>query len=614
MENHEAFRSLLLLTLLAVSVPLVVRQISHVVRLPIVVGEIVAGIVVGQSGLNLVHETPILKFLADFGFIFLMFLSGIEVNFDAMGKATRSRGTPSIWRQPSYLAGFDFALTLALAIGIGVVLWHYGLTRNPILMGLILSTTSVGIVVPVLKEREIISKPYGQSLLVAALFSDFITLLLMGLMISYLKRGFGPDLFFFGALIVVFVGAARLGRWANRHAWTRRILTDFALVVLWVVLAGSLGVEVILGAFLAGAIIGQSRRGTSQIFEEKLDAMGYGFFIPIFFIMVGARFDLTALLVSPAALWLVPLLIGAAYLVKLLPALCFRLRFSWRESAAAGLLLSSRLSLIIAVSAIALSLGLISSAVNSAIILLAIVTCTASPVLFNRVLPPTRQKKRSGVIILGTDALAELVGKRLLQDGDTVTFIGRDAARLEKLRESGCPVVSGPPDDEEVLRKAGAEQARALVALSSDPEVVLRAAARARDKFHIPSVVARAELPDEVKALQALDVRVVQPAMAMAIGLEGALNFPSALSTLSDKSDEFDLADAPLGNPELVDVALRQVHLPGQALVLGVRRRGQGEIVVPHGDTILREGDVLMLCGNPKALAEARQWIAGPAG
>ena len=72
-------------------------------------------------------------------------------------------------------------------------------------------------------------------------------------------------------------------------------------LLLWVVLAGSLGVEVILGAFLAGAIIGQSRRSRSQIFEEKLDAMGYGFFIPIFFIMVGARFDLTALLASPGA-------------------------------------------------------------------------------------------------------------------------------------------------------------------------------------------------------------------------------------------------------------------------------------------------------------------------
>ena len=135
-------------------------------------------------------------------------------------------------------------------------------------------------------------------------------------------------------MLVAFVGNAKLSGWAHRHKLTHHMIEElshataqirvretFALIVLWVVLAGSLGVEVILGAFLAGAVIGQNRQASRQIFEEKLDAMGYGFFIPIFFIMVGARFDLAALLGSPGALWLVPGLIAAAYLVKMLPAL-----------------------------------------------------------------------------------------------------------------------------------------------------------------------------------------------------------------------------------------------------------------------------------------------------
>lgn len=624
MENHEAFQSLLLLTLLALAVPLIVRQVRGLVRVPIVVGEMIAGIAVGQSGLNLVHDTPILAFLADFGFIFLMFLSGIEVNFSALTEARRTRSGNSRWRSPAWLAAVNFAATLVCALLVGFALWRFGMTRNPLLMGLILSTTSLGIVVPVLKERQLIDKPYGQTLLIAALFGDFFTLLLLGLLITCIKRGAGPDLIFFLALVAIFVGATKFGRWANRHSFTRRVLQElshataqirvrgaFALIVLWVVLAGSLGVEVILGAFLAGAIIGQNRERTNRIFEEKLDAMGYGFFIPLFFIMVGARFDLAALLAAPGALWLVPLLVAGAYLVKLLPAFGLRLQYSWRECIAGGMLLASRLSLIIAATAIALDLGLISSAVNSAIILLAIVTCTGSPILFNRILPPRKEIARRGVIILGTDSLAELLGKRLLQDGEPVTFIGRDAARLDKLQRSGCVVVTGPPDDGEVLHQAGADGARALVALSNDPEVVLRACRQARDRFHVPSVIARAELPEQVKNLQSLSVRVVQPSMAMAIGLEGALNFPAALSTLADKSDEFDFADAPLGNPDLIDRPLRQLHLPGQALVLGVRRRGEGEVVVPHGDTILRAGDVLMLCGNPQALVEAVRWIGG---
>ena len=80
---------------------------------------------------------------------------------------------------------------------------------------------------------------------------------------------------------------------------------------------------------------------------------------------------------------------------------------------------------------------------------------------------------------------------------------------------------------------------------------------------------------------------------------------------LTDRSDEFDLADVALHNPDFIDLPLRQVHLPGQALVLGVRRRGEGEVVVPHGDTILREGDILMLCGNPKAVEEASRLLGG---
>jgi len=149
------------------------------------------------------------------------------------------------------------------------------------------------------------------------------------------------------------------------------------------------------------------------------------------------------------------------------------------------------------------------------------------------------------------------------------------------------------------------------VALSNDPALVSRACRQARDVFQMPSIVARADEQEQVRALQAMGVQVVQPTMAMALGLEGALHYPAAFSALIDKSDQFDFADAPLRNPALLDRPMRQLHLPGKALVLGIRRGGQGEVVVPHGDTILREDDVLMLCGDPEAMEEARRWIGG---
>jgi len=624
MTDYSAFQSLLLLTVMAVVVPFGMRLVAPRMRLPIVVGEIVAGIALGQSGLGLLHETPIVSFLAEFGFIFLMFLSGLELDVSVFSAGLEDEKPRALWRRPVWLAGAHFAVTLAFAGGAGWLLWKLELTRSPLLMGLILCTTSLGIVVPVLKERRLTGLPYGQMLLLAALLADFVTLLLLGVVITIESSGAAVDLLLFLVLLVAFVLASRVGRWAARSTLTRRLVTElshataqirirgaFALIVAWVVLSSALGIEVILGAFLAGAVIRQSGRTMAQAFEEKLDAIGYGLFIPIFFLMVGARVDFGAMAEVGGALWLVPLLVVLSYLVKVVPALLFRSLFGWRETLAAGLLLSSRLSLIIAAAAIALQVGLISPATNSALVLVAVVTCTLSPVLFSRLTPIREEVERHGIVLVGTDSMAELLGTRLAQSGEPVAFVGRDAARLVRLERGGARIVQGSPDDEAVLREAGAERARALIAVTSDPELVVRVAQLARRRFGIPAVVARADAPELVGRLQELDVRVVQASLAMVLSLEGALLYPEALSTLLDKSDEFELADAPLGNRNLFDRQLREVHLPARALVLGIRRRGEREVLVPHGDTTLREGDVLMLSGQPAALAEAARFLGG---
>ncbi|HEY1015779.1 MAG TPA: cation:proton antiporter, partial [Herpetosiphonaceae bacterium] len=375
---HSPYLPLLLITLLAAIVPVLTRLFRWL-RLPIVVGEILAGIAIGQSGLNLVQPTPALEFLSEFGFTFLMFLSGLEVDLHALRRMGGTTEQASRWRGPLPLALTSFAITIGLASLVGWGLVAAGLARNAILMGLILSTTSLGIVLPILKERALTATGYGQFLLVAALVSDFATLLLLSVVMAILSQGLTLDLLLVMVLLVMFVAVARVMGRATRHPLLTRVTEElshataqiqlrgvFALLVLWAVLAEALGVEVILGAFLAGVLVSLTNPGHSSPLREKLDAIGYGFLIPIFFISVGARFDLRSLLDSPQALLLVPVLLLAAYGVKLLPALLYRARFSWRESLAAGFLLSSRLSLIVAASAIALERQLISPATNSA--------------------------------------------------------------------------------------------------------------------------------------------------------------------------------------------------------------------------------------------------------
>lgn len=618
---HSEYLPLLLITALAVIVPVLASRM-RIVRLPIVVGEILAGILIGRSGLNIVEPSPTLSFLAGFGFTFLMFLSGLEVSFDMLRSGAAGGKNGSTWKQPVPLALISFGLTVLLGLGVGFGLAQAGLARNPILMGLILSTTSLGIVVPILKERQMAGTRYGQAMLIAALVSDFVTLLLLSIVIAILSRGVRPDLLLFMVLLAAFAAAVKISPWMKRSSFLNRVTVElshataqirvrgaFALMVFWVVLAEFLGVEVILGAFLAGAVLSLVNRGEKAELHDKLDAIGYGFFIPIFFINVGANFDLRALLVSPKALVLLPVLIISAYLVKFIPALVFRTIFSWRETLAAGALLSSRLSLIIAASAIALELDMITSATNAAVILVAVVSCMASPLLFGRILPAEKMVKRSGIVIFGTDQLAVLLGQRLRRNGGAIRFIGLHPENIADLKVKGFDAISGDPTQLDVQEQAGMGSARALICLSSDKQAVTAVCQTAIGHWQVPQVVARTDDPAFVQQLQGMGVQVIQATLAVAQFLEVALEFPTAFTLLTDHTDDVEVRDLVLTNAAFSGKALRQVRLAGNALVIGLQRNG--EIIVPHGDTVMEAGDTLLLLGSPTSLLESAAMLDG---
>ncbi len=615
--HQDPFISLLIITALAAVVPMLAKRF-RLVQLPIVVGEIMAGILVGRSGLNLIEPSETLTFLAEFGFTYLMFLSGLEVDFDLLLGARDAEDTP-LWQSPILSAVMVFLLTLLLGLGSAVGLQRLGMVENPLLMGLILSTTSLGIVVPVLKERNLLGTAYGQALLLAALLADFVTLFLLTIVIAAMTRGLTPNLLLIVVLLIAFAFVARVARTLVRiPAWQRmvdelsvataqiRVRGAFALMVAWVVLAEALGVEVILGAFLAGAMVGLlAGREEEAALHDKLDAIGYGFFVPIFFINVGLNFNLQALISSPRTLLLVLVLVVLAYLVKLVPALTYRARFSWRETLAGGFLLSSRLSLIIAASAIALSVGAISEVVNSAIILVAVITCTFSPFLFNRLFPVQVEAEREGVIIVGTDQMAELLARRLTRLGEKVTITGTDPKRLGILARMGYHVVKGLPSEPGVLDVAGASRAAALICVTANAAVREAACVLARERFGIPVVVARVGSLTSAERLRRLGVRVVQPGLATVIALEGALRFPTAFDILAHQDEDVEVGEVVVRNRRMTGIPLRRLHLPGNALILSIRR--DRAVIVPHGDVVLRPGDRVAVIGSPESVAETLQ-------
>lgn len=620
-DEPISFIPLLIVVILAFLVPLVLGNLRRL-RLPIVVGEILAGILIGSSGLGLVsNHVPMLDLLAEFGFVFLMFLSGLEIDFSNLGFSSRSGFSGKRRLGPVQLGAASFFITLALSIIIGFTLAGAHLVANPWMMALILSTTSLGVVVPVLKERGLSTGRYGQSLLVAALIADFVTMLLITVEVAAISHGLTPEVLLVGLLFVAFFMAYHFGTlFFNRIPGVRRTMEEmssataqikmraaFMVMLIFVALSEILGAEVILGAFLAGAIISLLRRPEDLEAMHKLEAIGFGFFIPIFFIMVGVDFDLQALFSSNQALLLVPILLTAAVAVKVIPGLTFRLIYSWRESFAAGILLSSRLSLIIAASAIGLRLGVISDAVNAAIILVAILTVTLAPLIFTRMIPDQTPKLLHPYIVVGAESLGLDVAEQIKIHHERVLVLDPDPAHLEKARQRGLETIlmQTPIIDETVARRI--ENAHALVCTYADLEDCYTICHQARTQYGIDHIVAHVANPGEVLRFQQLGVVTTNAAMDRAAFISLLARNPALYQLLTRTEDGKEVLEVEVHNPLYFGSRLRKIQLPGDVLILAVRR--DGELLVPHGNTLIEELDHLTLAGSIDAIEEARQLL-----
>src|SRR6266700_262183 len=299
-----SFINLLVVAAVAVLAPLTVGFAPRL-RIPAVVLEIVGGIIIGPSGFGWVRVDLPVQILALFGLAFLLFLAGLEIDVHQLrGRLLR-------------FAVLGYLVTLVLGYGAGASFTAAGWVSEPLLLAIMLSATSLGLVVPVLKDAGQLHSEVGQTALAAASIADFAAIVLLSLFFSSSGGSAGARVVVLGAFAglvavtgIVVSGAARskrLGQVLVRlQDTTAEIRVRFAvlLLVAFTVLAERFGLESILGAFLAGAIVGLVDRDSSShpSFRIKLDAIGYGFLIPVFFVSSGIRLDLTGLLHSPSAL------------------------------------------------------------------------------------------------------------------------------------------------------------------------------------------------------------------------------------------------------------------------------------------------------------------------
>jgi len=373
------------------------------VRLPSAVLEIVVGIVIGPAVLDWVQRDLPIQILALVGLAFLLFLAGLEIDL------------ASLPRRALRAAGIGFALSAVLATAAGATIAAVGLTGSGALVAVTLLATSLGVVVPVLKDAGRAATPYGQAVIAGASVADFGAIIALSLLFSRDASGTGTRLALLGgfALTVavtafVLAGGRRLGlvsaalvRLQDTTAQIR-VRGAFALLVALAVLAMSLGLETILGAFMAGVVLralDRDEQMTHPGFHGKLEAAGYGIFIPAFFVTSGLRFDLGALTGSTSALLAVPVFVAALLVVRGLPAITLRAGASRREVVAAGLLHATSLPFIVAATAIGLELGLIDAAGSAALVgagLLSVVVFPATALALLNVRVPAASSPRSG--------------------------------------------------------------------------------------------------------------------------------------------------------------------------------------------------------------------------
>lgn len=357
------------------------------IHVPAAVAEILFGL--GVSAIGLAHEAEITGFLAELGFVYLMFLVGLEIDFNRIER----EGTRTV-----FLA---FVISVAI-LGMGAFLaTRLGL---PLFMALVLGAMSVGVLLVALVETGASQTRWGQFLLLVGSVGEFATLLILAGFDLVATYGVGMELgmaalqvLFLFCVAFVLLAFLKLGVWWSPHSFSRWVTEEdpselgvrfgFVLMLGLATIAAWAGLEAIVGAFLAGILFTYIFREAGFL-ETKLVAVGQGFFVPIFFINVGVTFDWGAL-GDPASVGeTLALLTVASLVAKLLPSLLgLVLGLPFRATLAGAFLLATPLTLLVAIAALGEELDLIDESTSAAVILLAITTGVVFPTIYKLIAP-----------------------------------------------------------------------------------------------------------------------------------------------------------------------------------------------------------------------------------
>ena len=379
MVNVDAGSFLVIVTVAALAA-LLAGWVQPRLAIPVVVIEIVSGIIVGPEVLDLAEPDNFIEFFSNLGLGMLFFFAGYEIDFD------RIRG------DPLNLALIGWGLSLALAYGLGGLLMASGLVLSLLYTGSAMATTAIGTLIPILSDAGELRTRFGTYLLGAGAMGEFGPILLITLVFS--TRGTISNALILLLFVAITVATAVIAVRGAGRGWdllersletSGQLAIRVAVVLVFALaaLANDLGLDLLLGGFVAGVIVRLALRGREvALFESKLTAVGYGFLIPFFFITSGLKFDLSALTEDPIQLLKLPLFLALFLVVRGAPALLlYRRVLDGRDRRALAFFSSTELPLVVAITTIAVEQGHMRSSTAASLVGAAILSTMIFPLI-----------------------------------------------------------------------------------------------------------------------------------------------------------------------------------------------------------------------------------------
>lgn len=605
--------SLFLVVLLALVIPIFMArfQISTV---PTAVAEIIVGIIMGSSGFNLIISTHDLTFLSNLGVTLLMFLSGMEIDFDILQRKDSSKSKSHAGKtvNPIKIAVTAFGGIMVMAVVLAFALRAMGLFSEVMLAAIILMTVALGVVIATLKEKDILNRPIGQTVLLTAVLGEVIPLLLLTIYAS-INGGNAEQLWL---IILLFLAAIfLLRRFKQPYVWFANVTKAttqldirlaFFLIFALVTVAQTVGAENILGAFLAGMVM--KLLEPSEATKDKLTSIGYGFFIPIFFIMTGVGLNLRSLFGKPSSLMLLPVLVIFLLITKLPVVLTYMRYFQKRNAFAGGFLTATTITIVLPTLQVARKLHAITSTQSDAFILAAVIVCILSPIVFNSnfvLLPEDKIKKT--VSIVGANAMTVPVAHDLHDNWYSVKMFTGDQDRYETYDSRVENLTFLSDLNQKTLEKDGVFDCDIFVASTHIDEVNIKLARMAQE-VGVERVIARLGQVNSntVDEFRQKNIEIFNFTNVRAALMRALIETPTVYKIITDTKNV--LYSVKVENTHYTGKPLADLDFIDKITVSRIRRGD--EWLIPHGWTVIEPGDILVFSGEFKVADHVRDLLS----